>query len=159
MRLTRRTPWRRRAWWCCRARGAERRGRGTSSSKKGGRSGVGGVSCARIAGSVSGMAGPRDVGVNSSPPRHTRPDLAVARLAKEQHGVVSLSQLRRLGLTKEDATYRVRVGRWYWMLRGVYAVGHPEVGQRGWFAAALLAVGPEAVLSHRAAAAVWGFRT
>jgi hypothetical protein len=42
------------------------------------------------------------------------------------------------------------------VLRGVYAVGRPEVSQLGRWMAAVLACGTEAVLSHRSAAALWG---
>jgi very-short-patch-repair endonuclease len=42
------------------------------------------------------------------------------------------------------------------MFRGVYAVGHGAVTPRGWCRAALLAVGPDAVLSHHSAAYLWG---
>jgi very-short-patch-repair endonuclease len=44
------------------------------------------------------------------------------------------------------------------MHRGVYAVGHRVVSTRGRWMAAVLACGPTAVLSHRAAAALWGLR-
>jgi hypothetical protein len=40
--------------------------------------------------------------------------------------------------------------------RGVYAVGHVPLNQRGHWLAAVLAHGEEAVLSHAAAAALWG---
>lgn len=40
-------------------------------------------------------------------------------------------------------------------MRGVYAVGRPVVGRRGRWQAAVLACGPEALLSHRSAAALW----
>lgn len=40
--------------------------------------------------------------------------------------------------------------------RGVYAVGHVKVTQRGVWMAAVLAGGPGAVLSHRDAGALWG---
>jgi hypothetical protein len=43
-------------------------------------------------------------------------------------------------------------------MRGVYAVGRPDVGQRGWWMAAVLACGPEALLSHHSAAALWRIR-
>lgn len=42
--------------------------------------------------------------------------------------------------------------------RGVYAVGHTALTPRSHWMAAVLAAGPEAVLSHRAAAALWGLR-
>jgi very-short-patch-repair endonuclease len=38
----------------------------------------------------------------------------------------------------------------------VYAVGRPEVGQEGRWMAAVLSCGPDALLSHRSAAALWG---
>src|SRR5204863_768092 len=40
--------------------------------------------------------------------------------------------------------------------RGVYAVGHPRLTGRGRWMAAVLACGPDAVLSHRSAAGLWG---
>lgn len=39
---------------------------------------------------------------------------------------------------------------------GVFAVGHPALSLEGRWLAATLALGPEAVLSHRAAGALWG---
>jgi len=46
----------------------------------------------------------------------------------------------------------VRTGRLFVLHRGVYAVGHTAVGERGRMRAALFAAGPGAVLSHRTAA-------
>jgi len=43
-------------------------------------------------------------------------------------------------------------------MRGVYAGGRPGVGRLGWWMAAVLACGPEALLSHHSAAALWGIR-
>src|SRR5439155_363203 len=57
----------------------------------------------------------------------------------------------------DDVAYRVRTGRLHPVHRGVYAVGHPNVSREGAFLAAVLAVGPGAVLSHSAAAVLWGF--
>ncbi|MDQ4040728.1 MAG: DUF559 domain-containing protein [Actinomycetota bacterium] len=42
--------------------------------------------------------------------------------------------------------------------RGVYAVGHRAVSRDGRLLAAVLSVGPGAVLSHRSAAELWGIR-
>jgi hypothetical protein len=42
--------------------------------------------------------------------------------------------------------------------RGVYAVGHPRVTGYGHWMAAVLACGPNAALSHRSAAGLWGLR-
>ena len=41
-------------------------------------------------------------------------------------------------------------------MRGVYAVGRPELTRSGWWMAAVLFCGPGAALSHRSAAALWG---
>jgi very-short-patch-repair endonuclease len=82
----------------------------------------------------------------------------VAELAGRQHGIVSTSQLRSLGLTWDDIAYRTRTGRLHPIHRGVYAVGHRHLTETGLFVAALLAVGPGATLSHASAAALWGIR-
>ena len=66
----------------------------------------------------------------AGPPR----DVAIAGVAEQQYGVVSLHRIHR----------------------GVYAVGHPRLTTPGRWMAAVLACGPEAVLSHRSAAALWG---
>ncbi|MBA2505834.1 MAG: hypothetical protein H0V29_07805, partial [Thermoleophilaceae bacterium] len=42
------------------------------------------------------------------------------------------------------------------MHKGVYAVGTPVLAREGWWMAAVLAAGPGAVLSHRAAAVLHG---
>lgn len=84
------------------------------------------------------------------------PDARVALLAAEQDGVVSLAQLRACGLSSDAITTRVRSGRLHRLYRGVYAVGHPAVSERGRLRAALLACGASAVLSHFSAAAFWG---
>jgi very-short-patch-repair endonuclease len=41
----------------------------------------------------------------------------------------------------------------------VYAVGHSALTREGWWLAGVLAVGGDAVLSHRSAAELWGIRT
>lgn len=42
------------------------------------------------------------------------------------------------------------------LLPGIYVVGRRSVGQRGRWMGAVLACGPEALVSHRSAAALWG---
>jgi very-short-patch-repair endonuclease len=83
-------------------------------------------------------------------------DQAVARLATRQHGVVSYAQLREAGLSGAGIARRAAAGRLHRVHRGVYAVGHTRLSREGWWVAALLACGPQAVLSHFSAAALWG---
>jgi hypothetical protein len=78
------------------------------------------------------------------------------RLAREQDGVVHVDQLRRLGLGRKAIEYRARTGRLHRLHKGVYAVGRREITTRGHFRAAVLAI-DGSVLSHRSAAALWGF--
>jgi hypothetical protein len=83
------------------------------------------------------------------------PDVLLARLAANQHGVVSLDQLRALGISSDAISRRVHAGRLHRIYRGVYAVGHPRLTHEGRWMAAVLACGSGAVLSHRSAAALW----
>jgi hypothetical protein len=87
----------------------------------------------------------------------SRGDAAVAELAERQHGVVSTAQLRAAGVAQGAVEWRVQHRRLHRINRGVYAVGHSRLSQRGRLWAALLACGgvDAAVLSHRTAAAVW----
>jgi very-short-patch-repair endonuclease len=83
-------------------------------------------------------------------------DRLIAALAERQHGVVAIWQLVELGLGPDAIQYRVSVGRLHRVHRGVYAVGHRKLTREGHRIAAVLAYGPDAVLSHRSAAAHWG---
>jgi very-short-patch-repair endonuclease len=84
--------------------------------------------------------------------------LGIAQIAARQHGLISLEQLRTLGMGKGTAQWRAQVGALHHIHFGVYAVGHPQVTPQGRWMAAVLACGPGAVLSHRSAAALWGLR-
>jgi very-short-patch-repair endonuclease len=70
--------------------------------------------------------------------------------------VVARRQLLELGFGSDAIQHRIAKGRLHVVGRGVYAVGRPELTQFGRWMAALLSIGPEAVLSHRSAAALWG---
>ena len=70
--------------------------------------------------------------------------------------MLSVDELRRCGLSRQAIANRARSGRLHRVYRGVYAVGHQGISPRGRFRAALKAVGGDAVLSHQAAAIVWG---
>jgi very-short-patch-repair endonuclease len=82
-------------------------------------------------------------------------DAALAALAGRQHGVVSWAQLARLGITKDAVRRRVRSGRLLHVRDGVFAVGHLGLTADSRRLAAVLACGPRALLSHRAAAELW----
>ena len=82
-------------------------------------------------------------------------DERIASLATRQHGVVATRQLVALGLTRRAVSHRAQAGRLHPLHRGVYAVGHADIGYRGRWLAAVLAHGDGAVLSHRSAAALW----
>lgn len=77
-------------------------------------------------------------------------------LVRAQHGVVTRAQLLGLGLGPDSIKHRLSKGRLHRLWRGVYAVGRPEVDQRGRWMAAVLSCGPDALLSHRSAAMLWG---
>jgi very-short-patch-repair endonuclease len=84
-------------------------------------------------------------------------DRLIAALAERQHGVLAIWQLLELGLGREAIKYRARIGRLHRIHAGVYAVGHRKLTPHGHRMAAVLAYGPDAVLSHWSAAAQWGF--
>src|SRR3954471_3094282 len=85
-----------------------------------------------------------------------RGEAAIAALAARQHGVVSRAQLAALGLGAGAIKHRLALGRLHPLYRGVYAVGHRSLRPEAWWLAAVLAAGPDAGLSHRSAAALWG---
>lgn len=88
----------------------------------------------------------------------TRSSSAWALVGK-QHGVVARRQLLELGFTPSAIEHRLKTGRLYPAVQGVYLVGWPRpTAERRWMVA-VLACGEGAVLSHRSAAALWGFGT
>jgi hypothetical protein len=77
------------------------------------------------------------------------------KLAGSQHGVVARRQLLALGFNSRQIEHRVARGRLHLVMRGVYAVGWPEVTPKRRWMAAVLACGDGAVLTHRSAPALW----
>ena len=71
-------------------------------------------------------------------------------------GVVSRRQLGGLGVSRHTVDHWLRAGRLHRVHQGVYAFGHTALRAEGHRLAAVLACGPDAVLSHRSAAAHWG---
>ena len=90
-------------------------------------------------------------------------DQAVAELASAQHGVFGLGQLRALGMSTRVVNRRATTGRLHRIHQTVYSLVPRELLKReGLWMAAVLACGPDAVLSHRSAAALlelrdWGW--
>jgi very-short-patch-repair endonuclease len=81
--------------------------------------------------------------------------MLVAQIAGNQHGVISVAQLRSAGCSAA-AISRLNGRRLHLIHRGVYAVGHRALSDEGRWMAAVLACGDGAVLSHLSAAALWG---
>jgi very-short-patch-repair endonuclease len=80
---------------------------------------------------------------------------SLVALARRQHGVLTTRQLRSAGLGRNAIAGRVDRG---WLRRahyGVYVVGALE-SELTAPTAALAAYGPNAILSHRTAAVIWG---
>jgi very-short-patch-repair endonuclease len=69
------------------------------------------------------------------------------------------SQLLDRGLSADAIKHRVRKGRLHPVFRGVYAVGRRQLTSHGRWMAAVMSCGPDAVLSHETAAALWGLRS
>lgn len=69
--------------------------------------------------------------------------------------MVTRAQLREAGLTDRAIDRRLESGRLHRVHRGVYLVGHVVMPQHAREMSAVLAVGPNAVLSHRSAAWLW----
>lgn len=84
--------------------------------------------------------------------KRTDRDDRLTQLAARQYGVVSRPQLRTIGFSDRAVDHALEAGRLYRVFRGVYAVGHPNIGERGRLRAAALACG--GVISHRSAAAL-----
>jgi hypothetical protein len=78
-------------------------------------------------------------------------DQALAHLAAQQHGAISLGQARGAGLTRTQVDHRLATGRWLRIGRGVYAIaGSPPTWHRQTMAALLSR--SDAVLAELSAA-------
>ncbi len=81
-------------------------------------------------------------------------DRRLAAVARRQHGCVTTAQLLAAGLHRNAIATRMRRGLLRRLHYGVYLLGAPNTHTP--YLAAVLACGPAALLSHRAAAVVWG---
>lgn len=86
------------------------------------------------------------------------PDRLLAALALRQHGNVTRRQLLSIGLDDRAIGHRVKIGRLIRVYTGVYAVGHAPTNALSRAAAAVLACGRGALLSHDSALSLWGWR-
>jgi very-short-patch-repair endonuclease len=82
--------------------------------------------------------------------------MLMARAAR-QHGVVTTGDLKAAGIGSRGIARRIADGRLRRLHRGVFLLG-PIVTPWTRDLAAVLACGAGAVLSHRSAAGLWGFR-
>lgn len=80
----------------------------------------------------------------------------LSTLAARQDGVVNRRQLLSFGATENQIDSRVKNRSLRKLYAGVYAVGHDRLSPVGRQRAAVMAGGPRAVLSHRAAASLLG---
>ena len=80
----------------------------------------------------------------------------MARIARRQHGVITLGQLLGIGLSRDAVKRRVEKGVLHRELRGVYRVGHLAPSTEADYLAAVLACRGGAVLSGPAAAFLFG---
>ncbi|MGH2993242.1 MAG: type IV toxin-antitoxin system AbiEi family antitoxin domain-containing protein [Solirubrobacterales bacterium] len=78
-------------------------------------------------------------------------DPVIAAIAGRQRGVVSRRQLLAAGIDRGAIERRLRAGRLHPVHRGIYLVGHRVMADRAREAAALLACGSGAVVSHLSA--------
>jgi very-short-patch-repair endonuclease len=81
----------------------------------------------------------------------------IVAVAQRHHGNVTRHELLALGLGSAAIQHRVRTAMLHRVHLGVYAVGHPPRTPLEKAAAAVLACGPGAALSHGSAMALWGF--
>jgi very-short-patch-repair endonuclease/predicted transcriptional regulator of viral defense system len=97
---------------------------------------------------------PELVEVSSHSRKKARPVRDVGDLAAAQEGIVGHQQLLDLGFGERWIQHRLISGWLRQVFRGAYAVGHKRITWRGRLRAAILSCGPNALISHRTAAAL-----
>lgn len=83
-------------------------------------------------------------------------ELALRRLARRQHGLVTLAQALSLGMTVAQVRHHLSTGRWVAVRKGVYAGGWVRPSFEQAALAAVLAGGEGCWASHATAARLWG---
>ncbi len=84
-------------------------------------------------------------------------ELQVNRLAARQHRVVQGRQLNAIGISNRAITARVKAGRLFRRHRGVYGIPPAPLTPHGECLAAVMAIGPDAVLDDMSAGFIHGF--
>lgn len=84
-------------------------------------------------------------------------EAAIAALAASQHGILTREQLRQCGLGDKAIYHRCQSKHLFRVHLGVYAVGRPPSTPLERAEGAVLACGPDALLSHSSALTLWGF--
>lgn len=90
------------------------------------------------------------------PPDRSLRDRRIEALFHRQHFVASRAQILEAGGTPDLIKSRVAAGRWEALYRGVYRPAGAALTDLGGLLGAVLAVGRGALLSHEAAAWLWG---
>jgi hypothetical protein len=80
----------------------------------------------------------------------------LARLFRDQHGLVYRQQVLRLGFTPRQIRYRLASGEWHQVHAGVYRLAAAPVTFEQRLLAACFATGAQSVASHASAAWLWG---
>jgi len=80
----------------------------------------------------------------------------LAEEARYQEGVFSRQQALGSGMSAQQVRRRFLTGSWTKVANNVYADSGLKMTTAAWRWAAVLSCGPEAVLSHRSAAEMWG---
>jgi predicted transcriptional regulator of viral defense system len=73
--------------------------------------------------------------------RSAPPDLRVAAIARRQHGLITIAQLRAAGLNTAAVAKRVDRSVLHRVGRGVYAVGHASLSRDAQWMRAVLEAG------------------
>src|ERR1700677_3970860 len=87
---------------------------------------------------------------------HKRVDSAVSERMRQQHAVIERHQATQLGLTGRQIEARLASGAWLTIHHGVYRSAAAPITFEQRLMAACLASGPASVVSHAAAAWLWG---
>lgn len=82
-------------------------------------------------------------------------DAQIAAIARRQHSIFTLAQAREAGFSMRMIQGRVELGIWERVHHRLYRVAGSQVTWEQRVVAACLSSGPDAVASHRSAAALW----